>query len=148
MIRDKRIWYPDESCSPFLVETIHNTLDARVLGFTTPQNRYGVISDFDFHGDTSFLLKSQNRIYIAEGNKPVVPAGTYQGMKTSGALLNVFENSGGNNVDGIAVALLGASRRSCRILLNPGMEYSVFVVGLVAQAMFCSISGWTFNPND
>lgn len=148
MYADKRIWNPDNSCTPFLLSNawLANALTFVPISFTVPENRIAVLhllNDVDV-----YEWKSRDIAAIKYG-KPS-DTGIVTGLdrygrivSSNGGLMNVRTVSEGSNIPGY-VHMVGARipwERS--IVLSPG-DYHLWDENFSATYKKVVISGYTF----
>jgi hypothetical protein len=110
---DARLWNPDESCSPFQLETAASGADTLLARFTVPTGNRAVVRSI-LCGSTTGSLKSATRVTVIRGASDTT---LHDGIiPTNGALTGVVENDGGTNLAGFAVMSGSVPRPVCFIL--------------------------------
>lgn len=158
-LRHSRIWEPDESCLPFLLEAC--VIDAVIprnamIGFSVPQQHMAVIASITSYFDSAgSILKSVGGLQLskirtsgvlAPGALTVTDLGQ---IALHGNLANVVQSGGAApfvDTPGIMqFPPLGATvGRPCRIPLTSG-DYTLTANGALGTAShYLSLFGWTY----
>jgi len=137
---DPRIWQPDHTCNPFLLETVAVLVvgsNKVLFKFRIPDDNIGVITNVAI--TIASANKATGRIVILEGDTDQQVQGN---MKMTGALQQAYEYADGIVwFDGFA---LFTGARPCRIILQPGTRYRVAMVGTLGFTCPISLNGYTF----
>lgn len=151
-IPDRRIWKPDETCSPFLVEAMGLTSPATngvFITFTVPQNCRAVIQRAvtccGVGGTGNSKTSANVRIFPGNQNPGVaVDPASVNSLPLHGSLGEVRELVGAVNVPGL-IAPSDKLDRECRIVLDPG-PWTVWSGGSqpTTNNTYVSLFGWTF----
>lgn len=146
---DRRLWYPDETCRPFVFESGVQAADLFLGRFSVPSECEAVIASV-FTQTSLAAVKSTQRVVIAKGAGD--PLDRSRDINVTGALLDAQEidssgpsTSGGNRAVGFILPL-GSCVRPVRIVLESG-PYEVYHVGTTGIASLC-FSGWLYPINN
>ena len=145
---DRRVWTPDETCEPFLLESAAQNVNIPVLEWRVPSHNEAVIASL-MTNENAFagLRKRDFRLTIERGKKVssgVIPPG--EGIKTTGGLSDVIEWEIGapdKNIPGFVIFMGGSGNRPCRVILPSG-PYQLWFRGLTGQVVTVSMFGWTY----
>lgn len=157
---DKRIWEPDETCSPFFLNTVFNTFSdtQTIFSFFVPSGSVAVISHLLFLDATLFgqTQKRVARIVLVRGEERenAVPSPTPDAIQiyTTGALTRVREYDNVPGVPDLAGWPIGGSTsppKQVRIPLPGGQTYRFVILtdGTIYGGAECQIGGWTFDDS-
>jgi len=144
---DTRIWNPDETCLPFILEQVITNVNCPIFRYRVPDNHTQVITAISV-GGAQFgpIEKFENRIIVKRQKATNFALSNDTGIIIHGALTNVEElDDIQRNISGLIISGASQSVRPCRILLGDGY-YEWFSTGTVSVVIELSITGYVF-PN-
>ncbi len=166
-VADRRIWIPDESCEPFLFETVCAVSDVIMGRFAVPSRRLAVLASINLY-EHAALDNKRIPVEIVPGvGNPSDAGGTLAdilsqyAMTIHGALTGVEEyagfqffpgpvpgwQQGSGRVTNIDVLYLGGeASREIRVVLAGGTSYTIHKIQNTLPSYGLSLFGWTFDP--
>jgi hypothetical protein len=151
-MQDKRIWFPDETCLPFILEAAHSNLNTPVFWFTVPKGQVAVFTSITTGASGFYWKKKEQRIIFLRGfrNEHIDGVLAATEVNTHGALVNVRESIDGIVVnDNIAGFIFTeySQTRPIRLVLENG-DYTVFQGGILGAIFSLCFSGYCFPKNE
>jgi hypothetical protein len=142
-MNDRRIWYPDETCSPWSWETAINLAATGVVGqIRTPTNHTVLIKEALVTTTTAGVTAKNTCRFILSTD----PANSPNPFPVSihGAIQDLSElGTDGLNYPGFVVTA-NSGPRKVTILLKGGMLYQIFQIGTSGGIVSLNFNGWAF----
>ncbi len=148
---DRRIWYPDETCEPFLINTSHQSQPApivRVCSFRVPDNNIAVITNINASiGFAGLFDKLDDHFILTRTIQQFPNVSDERSIPLHGSLLAVEEYSSNNTApcSGLIVPYFGNDFKS-RIVLEDGY-YQLNRRSTNLASFFIVLNGYTFPRN-
>jgi len=142
---DKRIWIPDETCTPFYLNTTYAAANnVALFQFRMPDDQYGVIKRVTlFTNAAAMVNKSVAKLILRDGQGGAITINQL-GKSFTGVLMAREIDGVLPNVAGIGAINFAAIPQEITIQLEPGNAYEIDYVASVASTIFVAISGWSF----
>lgn len=139
---DNRIWEPDNTCIPFLLENSRiGTSSVSIFRFRLPSNYKGVIASITTSRSVA-EAKVNHRFGLTKvRNQASINVGDI--LKNTGGLPQAEEIFASSDNPGFAPIGTGPVTRPCRVLLDEGESYEFWYSGGVVD-FGVSLFGWIY----